>query len=215
VKAFISRRDDNYRASYGHNSESHPRQCIIVGSTNSEAMGFLRDVTGNRRFWPVRVGGVHARRGWDVTDADVLQIWAEAKAIWESGEKLFLEGGEAMLAESAQKDALETDEREGMVREYLDRLLPDNWDGMDIHARQDYIRSTDDPTLPVGTVQRDTVCNMEIWCECFGKRREDFERQDSYKIMSIMEKIGGWAKSERKRRLKLYGIVPVWAREPR
>lgn len=215
VKAFLSRRDDNYRASYGHNSESHPRQCIIVGSTNSESMGFLRDVTGNRRFWPVRVGGTEARKGWDVTNTDVLQIWAEAKIIWENGEKLFLEGEVAVLAESAQKDALETDEREGMVREYLDTLLPDAWDAFDIYRRQEFFRSSDDPTQPKGTVRRDAVCNMEIWCECFGKRREDFERQESYKIMSIMEKIGGWSKSEKKRKLQIYGSVPVWVREER
>ena len=47
VKSFISRSDDKYRASYGVNVESHPRQCIIVGSTNAES-GFLRDITGNR-----------------------------------------------------------------------------------------------------------------------------------------------------------------------
>lgn len=213
VKAFLSRRDDNYRASYGHNSESHPRQCIIVGSTNSESMGFLRDVTGNRRFWPIRVGGTEARRGWDVSDTDVLQIWAEAKTIWENGEKLFLEGDVAEMAESAQKDALETDEREGMVREYLDALLPECWDTFDIYRRQEFFRSADDPTQPKGTVHRDAVCNMEIWCECFGKRREDFERQESYKIMSIMEKIGGWSKSDKKRKLQIYGSVPVWVRE--
>jgi predicted P-loop ATPase len=212
VKAFLSRRDDNYRASYGHNSESHPRQCIIVGSTNSEAMGFLRDVTGNRRFWPIRVGGTDARKGWDVTDADVLQIWAEAKVLWEGGEKLFLEDDVAAMAESAQKDALETDEREGMVREYLETLLPENWDSFDIYRRQEYFRASGDPTQPVGKVRRDIVCNMEIWCECFGKRREDFERQETYKIMSIMEKIGGWNKSDKKRKLQIYGSVPVWAR---
>lgn len=215
VKAFLSRRDDNYRASYGHNSESHPRQCIIVGSTNSESMGFLRDVTGNRRFWPIRVGGTDARKGWDVTDADVLQIWAEAKAIWDGGEKLYLEGEIANFAEDAQKDALETDEREGMVREYLDTLLPDNWDTLDQYRRQEFFRSPEDPTRPKGTTLRDTVCNMEIWCECFGKPRETFERAEAYKIISIMEKIGGWERAEKKRRMGFYGIVPVWVRTRR
>jgi predicted P-loop ATPase len=215
VKAFLSRRDDNYRASYGHNSESHPRQCIIVGSTNSETMGFLRDVTGNRRFWPVKVGGAKARRGWDVADADVLQIWAEAKAIWENGEKLFLEGDIADLAESAQKDALETDEREGMVREYLEALLPENWEDFDIYRRQEFFRSEGDPTQPRGKVRRETVCNMEIWCECFGRQREGFERSEAYKIIAIMEKIGGWERAEKKRRMGFYGIVPVWVRAGR
>ena len=119
VKAFLSRSDDNYRASYGHTTESHPRQCIIVGSTNSERAGFLRDVTGNRRFWPVRVSGKNARLGWDITDEDVLQIWAEAKLIWNNGEKLYLEGDDAEAAVSEQADAMESDEREGLVREYL------------------------------------------------------------------------------------------------
>ena len=47
VKAFITRQDDKFRHSYGYSVEDHPRQCIIVGSTNNED-GFLRDITGNR-----------------------------------------------------------------------------------------------------------------------------------------------------------------------
>jgi len=76
VKSFITRTDDKYRQSYGLTVESHPRSCIIVGTTNSDG-GFLRDVTGNRRFWPVRVTGHGRWRAWELTAVD--QIWAEAR----------------------------------------------------------------------------------------------------------------------------------------
>ena len=49
VKAFISTMDDTYRPSYGKVVESHPRQTIIIATVNGER-GYLRDVTGNRRF---------------------------------------------------------------------------------------------------------------------------------------------------------------------
>jgi tetrahydromethanopterin S-methyltransferase subunit H len=133
-----------------------------------------------------------------------------------AGEKLYLDADLEALAKGEQREAMEQDEREGLVREYLDRLLPDNWDGMDIHARQDYIRSTDDPTLPVGTVKRNTVSNMEIFCEYFGKRKEDIKPADSYVIASIMERIDGWKKqSGQYRQTKIYGRQRVYTRENR
>lgn len=52
VKAFISSTDDRYRASYGHHVEWHPRQCIIFATVDGK-YGYLRDLTGNRRFWVV------------------------------------------------------------------------------------------------------------------------------------------------------------------
>ncbi len=213
VKAFLSRRDDNYRASYGHATESHPRQCIIVGSTNSESAGFLRDVTGNRRFWPVRVSGKNARRGWDVTDSDVLQIWAEAKLIWENGEKLYLEGDVAETAASEQAEAMESDEREGLVREYLDMLLPENWDELDVYQRREYFRYQDDPTRPRGVKRREVVSNIEIWCECLSKNREDIKSRDSYEITAIMQKMTDWRRGDRKVRVKGYGPQNVWIRK--
>ncbi len=115
VKSFISRTDDDYRPSYGKVVESHPRQCIIVGSTNSET-GFLRDITGNRRFWPIHVTGNSVKKSWDMTRQDIDQLWAEAKYLYEHGEKLFLESGDTEGAEFAQRDAMETDERKAWWR---------------------------------------------------------------------------------------------------
>lgn len=211
IKGFLSRRDDQYRPSYGRSVESHPRQSIIVGSTNAENAGFLRDTTGNRRFWVVRVkGGLH--KGWDLPERDVPQIWAEAKHYWENGEKLYLEGNAAEQAKTEQTAALETDEREGLVREYLDMLLPEGWYDMDLYDRKSFFRS-DDPLQPVGLHRREFVSNMEIWCECFGNERGKFERQsDSFKIKLIMQKIGGWSYTSAKRKIKGYGAQYVWIR---
>lgn len=125
IKGFLSRQDDQYRPSYGRTVESHPRQCIIVGSTNAESAGFLRDATGNRRFWVVRVKGCN-KKGWDLPKEDVPQIWAEAKYYLSIGEKLYLDGNAALQAKVEQTEALETDEREGVVREYLEILLPED-----------------------------------------------------------------------------------------
>ena len=211
IKGFLSRQDDQYRPSYGRSVESHPRQCILVGSTNAENAGFLRDTTGNRRFWVVRVRGCD-KKGWDLPEADVPQIWAEAKNYWTQGEKLYLDGNAALQAKTEQTAALEADEREGVVREYLDMLLPEDWYDMDLHTRKHYF-SSDDPLRPEGKIKREYVSNMEIWCECFGNDRGRFERQaDSYKIKLIMQKIGGWVYSGQKKKIQGYGAQYVWLR---
>lgn len=194
VKSFLSRVDDKYRASYGLNVESHPRQCIIVGSTNTES-GFLRDITGNRRFWPVRVNGQSGKKPWQLSGDDVLQIWAEAKAAFENGERLYLEGEEAAAAACEQADAMETDDREGLVRAYLDTLLPEEWDTMSLYDRRNFLNGSEfGEQRRTGTVRRMMACNMEIWCECFGRDSSTLKKIDSYEISGIMRKIEGWGR---------------------
>ena len=194
VKSFISRSDDKYRASYGVNVESHPRQCIIVGSTNAES-GFLRDVTGNRRFWPVRISGDGKRKAWQMSVYDVEQIWAETLVLYAKGEKLYLEGSDVELATNEQADAMESDEREGLVRSYLDTLLPDDWNDLSLYERRNYLNGSEfGGESRVGTVERTLVCNMEIWCECFGRDASAMKPADSYAIAGIMKKINGWNK---------------------
>lgn len=194
VKSFISRVDDKYRASYGVNVENHPRQCVIVGSTNAEN-GFLRDISGNRRFWPVRISGNSVKKSWQITTEEVQQIWAEAIYLYEQGEKLYLEGDDAILASGEQADAMETDEREGLVRTYLDILLPEDWGTMSLYERRNFLGGSEfGGGTRVGTVKRNLVCNMEIWCECFGKDASSMKTADSYSIGAIMRKISDWNK---------------------
>ncbi len=219
VKSFLSRVDDKYRASYGLNVESHPRQCIIVGSTNTES-GFLRDITGNRRFWPVRVNGQSGKKPWQLSGDDVLQIWAEAKAAFENGERLYLEGEEAAAAACEQADAMETDDREGLVRAYLDTLLPEEWDTMSLYDRRNFLNGSEfGEQRRTGTVRRMMACNMEIWCECFGRDSSTLKKIDSYEISGIMRKIEGWGKYTATKNgtssFPIYGKQRAYVREQR
>lgn len=90
---------------------------------------------------------------------------------------------------------METDEREGLVRTYLDTLLPDDWDTMSLYERRNFLGGSEfGGGTRVGTVKRTLVCNMEIWCECFGKEASMLKPSDSYAIGAIMRKISEWNK---------------------
>ncbi|OFV69605.1 virulence-associated E family protein [Acetobacterium wieringae] len=204
IKSFLSRTDDIYRPSYGRVVESHPRQCIVVGSTNAEN-GFLRDITGNRRFWPVNVHSESAKKSWQLTENEVSQIWAETLYLYNQGENLYLEGKDLIIAEEQQKQAMETDERQGLVEDYLNTLLPENWESMSLFERKNFLSGDDFGGSKIGTVERKQVCNAEIWCECFGNNLSAIKSADSYAIAAIMIKIDGWEKSSKRKKISLYG----------
>lgn len=214
VKSFVTRVDDKYRQAYGSVVESHPRSCIIVGSTNSES-GFLRDITGNRRFWPVQVTGDGVHHPWDLEDTD--QVWAEAIQAYKDGESLFLSGEVALMAYAKQQEAMESDDREGLVQDYLECLLPENWDSMDLYQRRTFLSGGEFEDTPAqGSVRRERVCIMEIWCECFGKERQNLKKADSYELEGILNKIGGWERysgnASGKMRISGYGIQRAFIR---
>lgn len=212
VKAFVSRCDDKYRASFGKRVTPHPRQCVFFGTTNSEN-GYLRDITGNRRFWNVKVSGKSKYKPWDMTKEVVEQIWAEVILLAKAGEKLYLDPSLESFAQEEQREAMEQDDREGIVREYLDMLLPDTWDDMDMYRRRDYFRDPTDPTRPEGVRKRMEVSNLEIWCECFGKPKEDIKSSDSYAIAAIMKRLKDWEKTDVRKRIPGYGQQRVYIRK--
>lgn len=191
VKSFASRQDDKFRVAYGTVVESHPRQCVICGTSNSQH--FLRDVTGNRRFWPVQVTGECSLHPWNMDKPLLEQLWAEALTLYNAGEELILKGNDAEMAAEKQQEALENDDREGLVREYLDKLLPADWAKLSLSEKRMYLAGDEFTTQNrAGVAPRDKVCNLEIWAECFGREPANIRKQDSYELNAIMAKLDGW-----------------------
>ena len=209
VKSFISRQEDIYRPAYGRVVEKHPRRCVIVGSTNSST-GFLRDISGNRRFWPVKCSGGKLKP-WNLTDEELDQVWAEAMAAYNNGESLLLSKEAEELAAKEQREAIEEDPRMAQVVEYLEKPLPVNWDKLDLDTRRMFLEG-DTEYDPESLVERETVSNMEIWVECFGKKAADMERKDSDALTALMMKVEGWERSGKMKRLPIYGLQRTYVK---
>ena len=119
IKSFLSCQSDRYRAAYGKFAKDYPRQCIIVGSTNVED-GFLRDQSGNRRFWPVKVSDKRAHTPWDIDATIRDQIWAEAKHLYDGGETIYLSREQEESAKIIQEEFTEENPYFGPIQEYLE-----------------------------------------------------------------------------------------------
>jgi putative DNA primase/helicase len=205
VKHFISKQEDAYRPAYGRQLAVFPRQCVFFGTTNDFI--FLRDKTGNRRFWPVEVGkGERVKSLWkDLTENEVDQIWAEAFATWQDGETLVLEKELEEEAFHIQEIHTEESEKYGLILEYLQRELPEDWDNLDVGARRQYLHGNDFGEVPEGNIQRTRVCAMEVWVELFHGDPKQLTPMQSREITDILRRIPGWvAYSEKRGRGRLY-----------
>jgi predicted P-loop ATPase len=94
-----------------------PRQCVFVATTNEAT--YLRDPTGNRRFWPVKCGRIRL----DALHRDRDQLWAEAVHRFDSGEPWHPTGPEIELTAHEQAQRVLVTELEQRIAEYLDAQL--------------------------------------------------------------------------------------------
>lgn len=186
IKLYISKQSDRFRPAYGRRLQEFPRQCIFVGTTNETQ--FLRDATGNRRFWVVDTPNRPTRDMWaELTPAIVHLIWAEAVGIYKAGEELFLTRELEKIAREVQEVYEEENPKAGIVADYLDRLLPGGWDNMDLYTRRQWLE-----TDAQGTVARTTVCTLEIWAEALGGNPDKMDRYIAKEIRDIMAGMKGW-----------------------
>jgi predicted P-loop ATPase len=188
VKAFLSKTEDRYRVAYDRQVSEFPRKCIFFGTTNNR--NFLKDPTGNRRFWPIEVNPASAALDqWEHLSAEVVsQIWAEVLSWYRGGESLLLDRDAGKEAERQQAAHMESDEREGIIQEWLNEDDPDTFE------------------------QRTICCAAQIWVEALGRRKGDMKPWDAKDITTIMRNIPGWEERGTKARVPGYGLGRVFDR---
>lgn len=212
VKQFLSKCNDRYRAAYGRHTKEYPRRCVFYGTSND--FEFLKDQTGNRRFWPVDVGiNEPTKSVWDDMPGEIDQIWAEAAWYYRLGEPLYLTGEVEEIAKQMQEEHSEQSEREGYIHDFLDMEIPENWNSLDISARRQYYNGN--LKIPEGMklVARSKVCVAEIWCECLNGDKRYLKRADSLEINKILNNTPGWTRSKKSTRMGLYGVQKCFIRE--
>ena len=214
IKSFISKREDRFRVAYGRHTEDFPRQCVFFGSTND--VTFLKDRTGGRRFWPIAVDAKRVQRHWStLTDEEIGQLWAEAKTYFEQKEPLFLPAAMEDDMRQVQKAHTEESPWTGLVQEYLDTLLPEDWEERDLSDRRLFLSG--DFGESEGSVLRDRVCALEVWCEGLGNDAKRFSAMDRREINDILRNLEGWKPNDQNQKGtlrfgKLYGVQRAYIR---
>ena len=213
IKQFLSKCYDIYRAAYGRQTEKHPRRCVFFGTSNDNE--FLKDATGNRRFWPVDVGLHPAQKSiWTDMPGEVDQIWAEAYAYWALGEPLYLSKEIEAMAMEQQENHRELSGKEGVIQDFLEKPIPSNWDQMAIGQRRQFLSGFIQHDESVELVKRNKVCAVEIWEECYGGEKRYMKRSDSTEINNILLSTKGWKRIKTPRRFGSYGNQKGFERAP-
>lgn len=210
VKNFLSRKEDIFRQPYGKRTEKYPRTCIFIGTGNH--YDFLRDMTGNRRFWPVDVGTRKAKKSiWNDMPDEVDQLWAEAVVLWQIGEPLYFDDELEDQAKIEQEKHREASVKEGMIRAFLEMPVPVDYDQMDLDARRVYWANK--LTGDVKTEPRKKVCALEIWCEVLNSPVQLMKRIDAQEINLILESTKGWKRNKSPKRYGCYGTQRGFEKE--
>ncbi|MCL6598977.1 MAG: virulence-associated E family protein [Alicyclobacillus macrosporangiidus] len=194
IKQFLSKIDDQYRAAYGRHVKTQVRRCVFFGTTNDHE--YLRDPTGNRRFWPVDALVQEPTKSVfdDLTEAEVDQIWAEAVMRWRLGEPVYLSKEMEEEAKRRRESHMESDPLQGQIEEFLERHIPEDWHKWSIDRRMMFWNGQ----MQVNNaklVPRDRVCALEIWRECLGERRT-MTKADARRINEVLQQMPGWVRSE-------------------
>lgn len=214
VKQYLASSEDIYRPAFDHHFKKFPRQCVFYGSTNDTE--FLKDRTGNRRFWPIQVDPHSVGRDKifrEFTPEVVDQIWAEAMVLHKAGEELYLDHETTELAISVQEQFVEDNQWLGVVGDHLERMLPSNWPELTAEQRRDYIQGYP-LQVPLGelTYRRDEFSLPEIEYELFGVDAGKMKVFESREAHSALKSLKGWKRSTSRRKTDYYGVQYIYQR---
>lgn len=194
IKNFLSKTADDFHAHYGKNDIHRPRQCIFFASTNEEQ--FLRDSSGERRYWPIKNCVVPPKYNvWEELTTDVVgQIWAEAIQRYKERIPLLLPVELSDALHAVQEEYKKVDEWQGIIEEFLDTKLPSDWASRNNQQKHDYFYQKDSLSAE-GVLLRDKVCIAEILNECstLGIKGTPGPAEKN-RISAIMKDAKGWTK---------------------
>jgi predicted P-loop ATPase len=179
VKLFISKTVDMARPAFGRARVDRPRRCIFVGTTNEEE--YLRDTTGNRRYWPVKVGKIDL--AGVARDRD--QLWAEAAAAEATGEPLVIDEELWSDAAAEQSARVANDPWEDVLCTALARLV---WRGKDIEGK--FVRAADQSGEPECRVSSD-----HLLTDVLSLPKERQHNNHTKRLATIMRGLG-WHKPD-------------------
>ncbi len=204
VKHFVSKTVDTYRGAYTELPEDFPRQVVFAATTNE--LTFLLDAQ-NRRYWPFRLNMAEATLSVFSVEFDKLipKLWAEAVENYRSGGTLLLTKAAHEEAEEERREYMVSDERTGVIFNFLDKRLPKDWSTRSRSERIIWLGQNDENSEETGLEERRYVATIEIWCECLGKEKEDASRRNLMEINSIMRKAEGWREGKGLRGFGEYG----------
>jgi predicted P-loop ATPase len=211
VKQFLSQREDIYRPAYGRVVEWHPRRCVFFGTSNDRE--YLRDRTGNRRFWPVDTNTVKPLKSvfTDLDEDTVDQLWAEAVMRWQLGEPLYLTGDVEKAADMEAEDHRERGSREGVIADYVEKQVPADWPKWDLQQRLMWLGGGCQGGGEL--VDRDRICALEVWCECLKGDIKHMKYGDAAEINSVIEATPNWKRTKNAARFGYAGVQKGFFRE--
>jgi predicted P-loop ATPase len=207
IKGFVSRQTDKVRLAYAKRAQEYHRQSIFCGSTND--LTFLKDDTGNRRFWPISCDTKSINI--DRLRAEVDQLWAESvmlyramRAAQPSGDlPLYLTDADAQKIAVRHQEAARVesadDTQAGLIMAWLDTPITS--------GSVDDDRDSDGQPL-----MRKETCLVEIWVECFKKERGLYNGQTGQMLGRAMSRVQGWT-FDKTRRYGGYGPQRMFIRD--
>jgi len=155
IKAFLTRTTDRFRPPYGRHTVEIKRQCVFAGTVNPDT--YLRDETGNRRFWPIRCGDI------DVEDLarDRDQLWAEAVHRFKSGAIWWIEDKDLLKAARDEQDKrYQSDAWDGLIDHWLThekRSVNRGYAGFDDWQDEEFERAEPLSNVSVGEILADAI----------------------------------------------------------
>lgn len=215
VKSFQTRTTDRFRQAYGHHTMEYVRRCVFIGTTNDDE--FLRDTTGNRRFWPIETMQQMPKKNiFTDLPEEIDQIWAEVMCLVRANAEPALDMDTdrlKALSIKAQEQHRIASPLEGMIAEFMEEEIPNDWYKWDLMQRAAW---RNDPTSTLPTMKRDRVCVEEIWVECLSGAKGKCTTVKQNEIRNALASVAKDKKWQRKSTIRfgtIYGTQRGYKRK--